>query len=626
MKCRTTFILTLAAVVSAQAICQARYTIADERASAPDSPRVVVLRDNIAGAEAAIAPSEGGELSSFKVTFKGAQIELLYHARDYDHRIGFQGKGPLLWPAVGGQFPPNTTPRESCGMGSYTLMGRSYAMPCHGFAHTLPWKETARIADSHSARVTLELTATDATRALYPFAFHLDATYELVDGHLTIDYVVKSDSSNTEPMPFSIGNHIAFKVPFLPATDPSKMLFETQNTTQLLRNAAGLLSGKQEERSFYTPEELGSFDARTALPLAGYKSQPFARLIDPEGMTVRLTQTASTALPEPLVRTNVYGGPGEGYFSPEPWFGVQNSLNTGVGLVKIDPGTSWTWRLAVEIEPPPLPPVAPDSKIERVGAGFGFAEGPVWVKKNGGYLLFSDIYNSRTIKMAAPNHPEIYRRFTHAGNGNAMDREGRLYTAERDGHRVVRTNLDGSETVIAGEYQGKRLNSPNDVVVRRDGQVYFSDPDTTAVLEERELSFSGLYHVTPRGQVTLIARMPRPNGVALTQDGRTLYVADTQERAIYAYDLDEEGKAKNRRTLISDIEGAPDGLRVAANGNLYIACKGVAIYTPQGKLLKMIAFPETPANVAFGGDDLRTLYVTARTSVYRVRVPDRGSD
>lgn len=625
---RTTLLCALGIVslgmFAVPALCQARYTITDESAAGTGSPLVVVLHDNVAGAEAAITPTEGGELSSFKVKFNGEPVELLYHARDYEHKNGFQGKAPLLWPAVGGQYPINTTPKESCGEGSYAVKGKSYPMVCHGFAHVLPWKETSRTADSRSARVTVELVGSDVTRESYPFDFHLDATYELSDGRLTITYIVKSDASNHEAMPFSIGNHIAFKLPFIPGTDPAKMLFETQNTTQLLRNTAGFLNGEEKARSFYTPDELGSFNARTALPLAGYKSQPFTRVIDPQGMTVRITQTSSTTLPEPLVRTNVYGGPDVGYFSPEPWFGVQNSLNTGMGLVKIAPGTSWTWRLALEIEPQPVPAPSPESGIERIGTGFGFVEGPVWVNKDGGYLLFSDIYNSRTMRIKTPGDAEIVRRYTHAGNGNAMDVQGRLYTAERDGHRVVRTNLDGSETVAAGEYQGKRLNAPNDVAVRQDGQVYFSDPATTAVLEERALSFSGLYHATPQGKVTLIAKMPRPNGVALTRDGRTLYVSDSQERAIYAYDLDREGNASHVRTVISNVEGVPDGLRVAANGNLYIACKGVAIYTPQGKLVKMIDFPETPANVAFGDDDMQTLYVTARTSVYRVRVPDKG--
>jgi gluconolactonase len=179
--------------------------------------------------------------------------------------------------------------------------------------------------------------------------------------------------------------------------------------------------------------------------------------------------------------------------------------------------------------------------------------------------------------------------------------------------------------VVASVYEGKKLNSPNDVVVRRDGQVYFSDPATAAVLEPRELSFNGAYHVNPQGKITLIASMPRPNGVALTPDGRTLYVADSQEKTIRAYDLDADGNASHERVFISGIDGTPDGLRVAENGNLYIACRGVAIYTPDAKLVKMIEFPETPANLAFGGSDLQTLYVTARTSVYRVHVPDKGS-
>ena len=603
---------------------QTRYTITDENATGPNSPRLAVLHDNVVGAEAAVAPTEGGELSSFKVTFKGQKVELLYHARDYESKAGFQGKGPLLWPAVGAQYPVDAPPKDSCGMGSYMAMGHSYPMMCHGFAKSVPWKEVKRSADGQGARVTLELVSSDATRKYYPYAFRLDATYELVDGQLTVDYVVAADAANPEPMPFSIGNHIAFNAPLLKGSDPSKMQFETQNTTQILRDAAGLVNGKSKERSFYEPEELGSFNAQVALPLAGYKSQPFSRMIDPQGMVVRLTQTASTSLPEPLIRVNAYGGPSVGYFCPEPWFGVQNSLNTGVGVVKLAPGQQWRWRLAIEVEAPPLPAGAIGSGVERVAGGFAFVEGPVWVAKDGGYLLFSDIYSSRTMKIGSSNHPEVYRRYTHAGNGNAMDVQGRLYTAERDGHRVVRTNLDGSETVVADRYEGKRLNSPNDVVVRNDGQVYFSDPASAAVFDERELAFNGAYHVSPQGAVTLIAKMPRPNGVALTEDGRTLYVADSQEKRIYAYDLDKDGNASNERVLIQNIDGTPDGLRVAANGNLYIACKGVAIYTPQGKLLRMIPFPETPANLAFGGNDRKTLYVTARTSIYRVPVSDRG--
>ena len=234
------------------------------------------------------------------------------------------------------------------------------------------------------------------------------------------------------------------------------------------------------------------------------------------------------------------------------------------------------------------------------------------------------MFDSKILKMPSANHPEIYRDNTNGANGNAMDVQGRLYSCERDGRRVVRMEKDGRVTVIAAEYQGKRLNDPNDVVVRRDGQVYFSDPAPKDSLQHFELGYAGVYHVTPGGKISLIAKMPRPNGVTLTPDGRTLYVADTSERKIMAYDLDAEGNATNERVFISNIDGGPDGLRVAANGNVYIACRGIAIYTPQGQFIKMIEFPEMPANLTFGDSDLQTIYVTARTSVYRLRVPDRG--
>ncbi len=269
---------------------------------------------------------------------------------------------------------------------------------------------------------------------------------------------------------------------------------------------------------------------------------------------------------------------------------------------------------------------APDAStgVERFGGDFAYTEGPVWVTKEGGYLLFSDIYNSRTMKMAEPNQATVYRRFTNAGNGNSMDAEGRLYTAERDGHRVVRTDPDGTVTVVAGQYEGKRFNAPNDVVVRRDGQVYFSDPASAAVLDQRELDFNGVYHVSPDGKVTLVTKMTRPNGVALTPDGKTLYVDDTTDRKVLAFDLDADGNASNERVFLSGLDGTPDGLRVAANGNVYIATGPVVVYSPEGKLIRTIPLPELAANLEFGGPDLKTLFITARTSVYRVRVDDQG--
>ena len=152
-------------------------------------------------------------------------------------------------------------------------------------------------------------------------------------------------------MPFAIGNHIAFKLPFMKGSEPEKMTFETNSTAQLLRNRQGTLSGESKPRSFHPAERLGDFDSRVALPLAGYgRSQPFARLVDPQGVSLLLTQRADTQAGEPIVRFNLYGGPQTGYLCPEPFFGVQNSLNTGQGLVRLWPGRDWKWRLELKVD------------------------------------------------------------------------------------------------------------------------------------------------------------------------------------------------------------------------------------------------------------------------------------
>jgi len=599
------------------ACAQSRYEVGNDA-------QFVILRDNTAGVEAAVAPQAGGELSSFRVRRRGEWIELLYHARDYSPNQGFAGKGPVLWPAVGAQYPVDKPPSKSCGMGSFVVAGKTYPMPCHGFARTLPWKEISRSATNGSARVTVELRDSEQTRQYYPYTFKLNAIYELAAGHLTIDYVTVSDPGNTQPMIFSIGNHIAFKIPFVEGTNPADMTIRTPNTTQLLRGANGLPNGESKENSFDKPRRLGDFDASVALPLAGYPSTPYALLSDPQGLAVRLGQQSSALLPEPLDRFHLYGGAKVGYFCPEPWFGLINSLNTKQGAVTLKPGEKFTWRieLSTEVPPPDLTKASPG--VERVAGGFGFTEGPVWT--HAGELIFSDLYNSRVMKWNGTGAPAVYRNFSNTTNGNSMDPEGRLYSCVRDKQAIMRQEKNGKLTMIASEWKGNALNSPNDVVVRRDGQVYFSDPISKGVLAPQKIGFAGVYHVTPSGEMFVVTdKLPRPNGVALTPDGKTLYVADSSERKIYAFDLDEKGSASNQHVAISDVPGTPDGLRVAANGNLYVACKGIGIYTPTGKLLQMIDFPETPTNCTFGGADLRTLYVTASTSIYRVPIPDRGS-
>jgi galactose mutarotase-like enzyme len=285
---------------------------------------------------AAVTPTEGGELTSLTVRFHRLPVELIYRGHDDGSEPGFRGKAPLLWPALG-----------SGGDGSYTVGHRAFSMPCDGFAKDLPWSDAGHSSGVHGARVMLELRDSKRTRFNYPFGFMLRAAYQLADGRLTITYTVSAASGNSAPMPFSIGNRMAFRLPFLDGTDPNAMRFRTHCTRQVLPVDAWI--GEQHERSFATPIPLGDFDATEPLPLAGYQSIPFALLIDPQGLALRVTHRASTALPEPVVQFHVSGGPRQGFLCPAPWFGMPNSLNSGKALVMLAPGADWQWT--VELHP-----------------------------------------------------------------------------------------------------------------------------------------------------------------------------------------------------------------------------------------------------------------------------------
>jgi gluconolactonase len=258
----------------------------------------------------------------------------------------------------------------------------------------------------------------------------------------------------------------------------------------------------------------------------------------------------------------------------------------------------------------------------EIAAGFPGGEGPVWSRE--GFLIFSDYSRDRLYKYFPGRTPEVYREDSHGANGNTMDRQGRLYSCEYKARRVTRTDRKGRIEVLAERFEGKRFNAPNDIVVRRDGHVYFTDPLFTQ-LEQRELDFYGVYHVTPKGKIEAIARMKtRPNGVTLSPDGKILYVANTDERNIRAYDLDGRGQASNERIAIANLAGGPDGIRTDVKGNLYVAARGVAVYSPGGELLGRIAAPVNPRNLAFGDSDLKTLYLVGN-SIYRVRLDVAGS-
>jgi gluconolactonase len=262
-------------------------------------------------------------------------------------------------------------------------------------------------------------------------------------------------------------------------------------------------------------------------------------------------------------------------------------------------------------------------RIDKVAAGYAFAEGPAWSPM--GFLIFADIPNNKLLQFMAGQPASVFRENSNGATGNRFDMQGRLYTCESHTRRVTRTDKKGKVEILADHWQGKRLNAPNDLAIRKEGDVYFTDPAFGNQRDTRELDFFGVYHISRKGELEVIAKPKgRPNGIALAPDGRTLYVSNSDERNVRAYDLDKSGGASNERTLISGMEGVPDGICVDEKGDLYVAANQIQVYSPEGKPIGMVPTEETPSNCAFGDADLASLYITARTSVYRARLDVKG--
>jgi len=261
--------------------------------------------------------------------------------------------------------------------------------------------------------------------------------------------------------------------------------------------------------------------------------------------------------------------------------------------------------------------------VTLVADGFRFTEGPVWVADKG-TLLFSDIPADRIYRA----DKSVVREPSGESNGLILDLEGRLLAAEHANRRVTRTEEDGTITVIADRFEGKRFNSPNDIAVRSDGLILFTDPPYGLPGgfdgPNAELDFSGVYAVMPgEAPVCLIRDFDRPNGLAFSIDEQTLYVADTTGNHIRAFDIAEDGSLSNDRVFYN--LPTPDGMCLDTEGNIYCtAADGVHIISPDGEQVGRIETPQPPANCAFGGEDGKTLFITARTAVYQVATTHPG--
>ncbi|MBD2449396.1 galactose-1-epimerase [Nostoc sp. FACHB-152] len=269
-----------------------------------------------------------------------------------------------------------------------------------------------------------------------------------------------------------------------------------------------------------------------------------------------------------------------------------------------------------------------NAKVEKIAAGFQFIEGPLWHPED--FLLFSDIPANTIYKWQPNKKLEVFRHPSGNANGNTFDKQGRLITAEHSNRRLSRTEKNGKLVSLVSHYQGKRLNSPNDLVVKSDGSIYFTDPPYGIKKEQEELGFYGVYRLKTDGKLTLLVRdFVRPNGIAFSPDETKLYVNDSERGHIRVFDVDSNGLLKNGRIFAQQKypgkEGVPDGMKVDLGGNVYSTGPGgVWVYSPAGTLLGIIQVPEAPANLAWGDSDYRSLYITANNSLYRIRLRNPG--
>ncbi len=286
--------------------------------------------------------------------------------------------------------------------------------------------------------------------------------------------------------------------------------------------------------------------------------------------------------------------------------------------------------------------VPTDSKLEKLAGGLQFIEGPVWSDDDGGFLIFSDIPGNKLLRWDSTRGLKTFREPSNNANGNTRDREGKLVSCEHSSRRLTITDKDGSVKVLVDSFGGKKFNSPNDVVVRSDGTIWFTDPPYgTPRNEKRELDKQHVFCFTPllRSTKSVADDFDRPNGLCFSPDEKKLYIADSGEphhirvftvsrHLLHAGDAYLDGfELKDGNVFCAIDNGVPDGIRCDSDGNVWSSAgDAIHVFSPEGKLLGKIPVPQTPANLCFGGADRKTLYITAKTSLYRIRVNVAGAN
>jgi len=284
------------------------------------------------------------------VRHAGRWSELLYRGLDYRPTEGWTGKAPILWPAVGRNFPRKAAAAMHVARLGWVLHGKVYPIPIHGFARDQPWRIVHRGACEGSVFLALALSDNARTRSMYPFDFRLTTEYRIWRHTLFIRQAVHAPRSNAEPMPFSIGNHITFRIPLLPGDDPLETTISTPASEQVITDSSGRPTGQVSPVSYARPRLLSSLQPLTPVSLSGYPvGQEWVRLQDGSGFAVVVAHYEDRRPRGTPVLFNLWGDPPHGYFATEPWVGEQNSLASGDGTISLAAGDTYRWTIEVRI-------------------------------------------------------------------------------------------------------------------------------------------------------------------------------------------------------------------------------------------------------------------------------------
>ncbi len=269
------------------------------------------------------------------------------------------------------------------------------------------------------------------------------------------------------------------------------------------------------------------------------------------------------------------------------------------------------------------------AKVETLGSEFMFTEGPAWVGGANGYLIFSDIPADKIYKWTRNTGFSVFREPSLQTNGNNLDLQGRVVSAEHWGRKVSLQTRDGTLTTIVDTYQGRKFNSPNDVVVKRDGTIWFTDPDYGLRDRPRELEKNNVFRFDPlsRELTVVVDDFVKPNGLCFSPDESKLYIADSGDpKHIRVFDVHANGTLSGGEVFAALDKGGPDGMRCDAEGRLWTSSgDGAQVFSPYGKLLARVLLPKGGANLCFGGPEGKTLYITARNAVYAVETKTRDA-